>query len=101
MNQQSLISQPASPIKSHTYELIEEHFMFVYYSLNFLVLHLFHLGSKTASWMRDSLPEPTAVTVLIRLPAGIVNFSNKKTCYNQKTQRLEKQNISLKLMHGT
>lgn len=72
--------------------------MFVYYSLKFLVLNLFHLGSETASWMRDSLPEPTAATVLIRLPAGIVNFSNKKSCYHQKARRLEKQNISLKLM---
>lgn len=73
--------------------------MFVYYSLNFLALNLFHLGSKTASWRRDSLTEPAAVTVLIRLPAGIVNFSNNKTYYNQKTGRPEKWHIYLKLMH--
>lgn len=63
------------------------------YSLNFVVLNLLHLGTGTESWRRDSPTKPTAVTILIRVPAGIVKFSNK-TYYNQKIQ-----NIYLKLMH--
>lgn len=73
--------------------------MFVHFSLNFVVLNLFHLETETAPRRRDSL---TAVTELIRVPARIIKFSNNKTYYTQKTQRgLEKWNIYLKLMHET
>lgn len=48
--------------------------MFVHYSLNFVGLNLFNLGTETASQRRDSLEKPTAVTVLIRAPAGIVKL---------------------------
>lgn len=61
--------------------------MFVRYSLNFAVLNLFHLGTERASRRRESL---AAVTVLIRVPAGITEFSNNETYYSQKTERAGK-----------
>lgn len=90
-SKQSLISHPALPIKSHTWELIEEHFMFVYHSLNFPVLSLFHLG-----WGIHSL-NPLLSLCLSHCLQELETFPTRKLATNRKHGEMEKWNISLKL----
>lgn len=73
----------------------------MHYSLDFVVLNLFNLGTERASQWRDSLAKPTAVTVLIRAPAGIVKFSSDlqtRDLQPESTERAGKME-HLKLLH--